>query len=76
MPFGYSKFMCPAKPVYGPMIIAVLVATLAKYITAEEWTLELHRAGSEAGQELRGNETLIADRKTYEKMMIRKRETA
>ena len=71
MPFGYSKFTCPAKSVYGPMIIAVLVAALAKHITPEEWTLELYRAGSEAGHELRGNEALIADRKTYGKMMIR-----
>ncbi len=76
MPFGYSKFTCPAKSVYGPMIIAVLVAALAKNITAEKWTLELYRAGSETGHEFRGNEALIADRKTYEKMIIRNKETA
>ena len=76
MPFGYSKFTRPAERVYGPMIIAVLVAAIAKLITAEKWTLELYCAGSEAGRELRGNETLIADRKTYEKMMIRNKGTA
>ena len=54
MPFGNAKFTCPAKRVYGPMIIAVLVAALAKHITAEKWTLELYRAGSETGHELRG----------------------
>ena len=76
MPFGYGKFTCPAKSVYGPMIIAVLVAALAKHIAAEQWTLELYRAGSEAGHELRGSEALIADRKSYEKIMIRSKETA
>ncbi len=76
MPFGYSKFTCPAKRVYGPMIIAVLVAALAKHITAEKWTLELYCRGSETGHELRGNEALIADRKTYEMMMIRNKKTA
>ena len=76
MPFGYGKFICPAKPVYGPMIIAVLVAALAKHITAEQWTLELYRAGSKAGHELRGSEALIADRKSYERIMIRNKETA
>ncbi|KAK0515882.1 hypothetical protein JMJ35_001916 [Cladonia borealis] len=75
MPFGNAKFICPAKRVYGPMLIAVLVAALAKQITAEKWTLELYPAGSETGHELRGNEALIADRKTYEKMMIRKKKT-
>ena len=76
MPFGYGKFICPAKPVYGPMIIAVLVAALAKHITAAQWTLELYRAGSKAGHELRGSEALIADRKSYERIMIRNKETA
>ena len=76
MPFGYGKFICPAKPVYGPMIIAVLVAALAKHITAEQWTLELYRAGSKTGHELRGSEALIADRKSYERIMIRNKETA
>ena len=75
MPFGYAKFRCPAKLVYGPMIIAVLVAALAKNITTKKWTLELYRAGSALGHELRGNEALIADRKTYEKIIIRKKET-
>ena len=75
MPFGYLKFTCPAKHVYGPMMIAVLVAVLAKHITAEKWTLELYCAGSETGHELRGNDALKADRKTYEKMMIRNKET-
>ena len=75
MPFGYSKFTCPAKRVYGPTMVAVLVAALAKHITAEKWTLELYRAGSEAGHKLRGNETLIADRKTYETIIIRNKET-
>ena len=76
MPFGYVKFTCPAKSTYGPMVIAVLVAALAKNITTEKWTLELYRAGSEVGDELRGDEALIADRKTYEKIIIRENETA
>ena len=76
MPFGYGQFVCPAKPVYGPMIIAVLVATLAKHITDEQWTLELYRAGSKAGHGLRDSEALIADRKSYERIMIRNKETA
>ena len=74
MPFGNAKFTCPAKRAYGPVIVAILVAALAKHIMAEKWTLELYYAGSETGHELRGNEALIADRKTYEKMIIRKRE--
>ena len=75
MPFGYGNFKCPAKPVYGPMIIAVLVAALAKNITPEKWTLELYPAGSEVGHELSSDEALIADRKTYEKIIIREKET-
>lgn len=75
MPFGYREFTCPAKSVYGPMIIAVLVAALAKNITTEKWTLELYRAGSEVGHGLMGDEDLIADRKTYEKIIIREKET-
>ena len=74
-PFGNAGFTCPAKREYGPIIIAVLVAALAKHITAEEWTLELYPAGSKTGHELSGNEILIAHRKTYEKMMIRKKKT-
>ena len=75
MPFGNLKFTFPAKRVCGPMKIAVLVAALAKHVTAEKWTFELYSAGSETGHELRGNEDLIADRKTYEKMMIRNKKT-
>ena len=57
------------------MIVAILVAALAKHIMAEKWTLELYPTGTETGHELRGNEASIADRKTYEKIMIRERKT-
>ena len=49
MPFGNLNFKSPAKRVYGPRMIAVLVAALAKHVTAEKWTFELYRAGSETG---------------------------
>ena len=40
MPFGNLNFTCPAKRVYGPKMIAVLIAALAKHVTAEKWTFE------------------------------------
>ena len=30
MPFGCTPFVCPAKPVFGPRLIALLVGALAK----------------------------------------------
>ena len=75
MPCGNAEITCPAKRVYGPMTIAVLVVALVEHVTAEKWTFELYRAGSETGHELRRNEALIADRKTYEKMIYNKKTT-
>ena len=39
MPFGYGRFVCPAKPTFGPMMIAVLVASLLDGF-GDGWILE------------------------------------
>ena len=70
MTFGAGGFVCPAKPKYGPFMIAILVAALATNISPEKWTLKLYRDGSEVGRELGDGEALVSDRKTYDKMEI------
>ena len=39
MPFGGSRFVCPAKQDFGPRMIGLLVAALAKHISGQEWSL-------------------------------------
>jgi len=70
MTFGAGGFVCPAKPKYGPFMIAILVAALATNISPEKWILKLYRDGSEVGRELGDGEALMSDRKTYDKMEI------
>ncbi|KAL8834371.1 MAG: hypothetical protein Q9170_003781 [Blastenia crenularia] len=40
MPFGGGSWACPAKAIFGPRLIGLLVAALASNITSEEWELE------------------------------------
>lgn len=75
MAFGIFPFVCPAKTEFGPMMIGILVAAFAHYISAEDWHLELGEHTSEIAQSkfdraLRGEEPLVSDRSTYEGISI------
>ncbi|KAG6995536.1 cytochrome P450 [Physcia stellaris] len=39
MPFGSKPFVCPAKPEFGPRMIGLLMANLARNISPREWRL-------------------------------------
>lgn len=39
MSFGARPFVCPAKEVFGPQMIGILVASLAAQISPENWTV-------------------------------------
>ncbi|KAF9882883.1 hypothetical protein FE257_004920 [Aspergillus nanangensis] len=41
MPFGSAPFECPARPVFGPRIIGLLLGTLFREFR-DDWALELH----------------------------------
>lgn len=78
MAFGFKPFVCPATNEFGPMMIGILVAAFAHYISAEEWHLELGEhtleiAQNTFGKALRGEEPLVSDRNTYEGIRIIKK---
>ena len=39
MPFGGSRFVCPAQKDFGPRMIGLLIAAIASQFTAQEWGL-------------------------------------
>ena len=78
MAFGVKPFLCPAKPVFGPMMIGILVAAFAGHVSSDDWYLELSDSSLGDAQHhfdkaLNGEEPLVADRSTYEGIrMIKK----
>ena len=78
MAFGVKPFLCPAKPVFGPMMIGILVAAFASHVSSDDWYLELSDSSEDAAQRdfdkaLNGEKPLVADRSTYEGIrMIKK----
>ena len=40
LPFGNAPFICPAKPVFGPKVIALLVGCLVKELRGGMWRIE------------------------------------
>ena len=78
MAFGVKPFLCPAKPVFGPMMIGILVAAFAGHVSSDDWYLELSDSSEDAAQRdfdkaLNGEKPLVADRSTYEGIrMIKK----
>ncbi|KAL2831503.1 hypothetical protein BDW59DRAFT_157928 [Aspergillus cavernicola] len=44
MPFGSTPFECPARPIFGPRIIGLLIGTLFREICGD-WVLKLHGRG-------------------------------
>ena len=71
MAFGVKPFLCPAKPVFGPMMIGILVAAFAGQVSSDDWYLALSDSSLGDAQRyfnkaLNGEEPLVADRSTYE----------
>ena len=78
MAFGVKPFLCPAKPVFGPMMIGILVAAFAGQVSTDSWYLALNDSSLGDTQRhynkaLNGEEPLVSDRSTYEGIrMIKK----
>lgn len=75
MAFGSKPFVCPAKHEFGPMIIGILVAALAEFVSSEDWLLKLSESNSDVAQRdleraLNGDKPLVSDRSTYEGIRI------
>ena len=78
MAFGVKPFLCPAKPVFGPMMIGILVAAFAGQVSSDDWYLALSDSSLGDAQRhfnkaLNGEEPLVADRSTYEGIRMIKR---
>ena len=78
MAFGSRPFMCPAKPEFGPMIIGILVAALAEFVSSDDWLLKMSEESSDVAQRdlekaLNGEEPLVSDRSTYDGIRIIKK---
>ena len=78
MAFGVSPFLCPAKAVFGPMMIGILVAAFAGQVSSDDWYLKLSDSSSGAAQRdfdkaLNGEKPLVSDRSTYEGIRIIKK---
>lgn len=75
MAFGLQPFLCPAKDVFGPMLIGILVAAFAGHVSSEDWHVKLSESSLEAvrrdfDKALSGEMPLASDRSTYEGIMI------
>ena len=75
--FGVKPFLCPAKPVFSPMMIGILVAAFAGQLSSDKWYPALNDSSSDAAQDfdkaLNGEKHLVSDRSTYEGIrMIKK----
>ena len=71
MAFEVKPFLCPAKPVFGPMMIGILVAAFAGQVLSDDWYLALNDSSLGDAQRhfdkvLNGEKPLVADRSTYE----------
>lgn len=73
MPFGGNPFPCPAGGSFGPRMIGVLVAVIARYVSASEWQLELVGKASDSRGVLDDDTELNSKRSGSEKwLLIRK----
>ena len=75
MAFGVSRFVCPARGEFGPMMIGILVAAFSHHVSSEKWHLKLGEGSLDVAQRrldkaLCGEEPLISDRSTYEGIRI------
>lgn len=71
MPFGKKPFECPAKPVFGPRMIALIVGTLVAVFDGKgNWILEC--ADEEVAEELRVGKRLRLDRESYTDVLLRR----
>lgn len=67
MPFGSSAFVCPAKPVFGPRMIALIVGTLLSELHGD-W--KLHSNDNKVMKEFETGKRLRLDREAYDDVFI------
>lgn len=68
MPFGYGVCECPAKAVFGPWMIAILVGALLSALDDDGWTLWC--ADHHVMDHLATKETLILERDAYDDLEL------
>ncbi|PYH93390.1 hypothetical protein BO71DRAFT_484663 [Aspergillus ellipticus CBS 707.79] len=69
MPFGAPPFECPAKPTFGPKMIAIIVGVvLTEMGDIGQWRL-LYRDGGEVNKDIFGRR-FLNDRTAYDDLMI------
>ncbi|KAJ6036841.1 hypothetical protein N7540_001120 [Penicillium herquei] len=68
MPFGYGVRECPAKAVFGPYMIAILVGSLLSALDDNEWTLWC--ADNHVMSRLATKERLNLETDAYEKLEL------
>ncbi|KAL4947027.1 hypothetical protein BDW69DRAFT_190588 [Aspergillus filifer] len=42
MPFGNKPFLCPAKPVFAPMAVGLIVGALLAALEGDNWDIQCH----------------------------------
>lgn len=67
MPFGSAPFVCPAKPVFGPRVIALLVGALVRGVRGGDWRVEAE--GVDVVEEL-GVGKLSNERGAYDNLYL------
>ena len=73
LPFGGGSYECPAKSVFGPRMIAILVAALVKHVPAEKWRLRLQGTGSRSHTDFKEETKLDSDRSEKEILVLTKK---
>ncbi|KAI9927191.1 hypothetical protein AWENTII_011053 [Aspergillus wentii] len=66
-PFGSAPFVCPAKPVFGPRVIGLLVGVLHGEIG---WKWKVHSDDEAMMEHLRSRQRLKNERDTYEDVYL------
>lgn len=66
-PFGGSTFTCPAKKVFGPHMIGVLVAAMTEYIAETDWEIKSSR---ESREDVFAEGPLNSDRRAYNSLVV------
>lgn len=71
MPFGNKPFVCPAKPVFGPRVIALVVGALLAVFEDDDWGLDYDNPQIE--EELSVGARLSLERNQYTNIVLRRR---
>lgn len=71
MPFGGKPFLCPAKPVFGPRVIALVVGVLLAVFDGDDWGMDCN--DSLIMKELNTGTRLSSRRDKYTDVVLRRR---